>query len=62
MYVQEVDVVREIMEDSRFKGKQHYRFEAELNKDGVLLLGGKGKCRCCLSDWTDHLHSEFHNH
>ena len=32
MFMQEVeDVVREIMEDTRFKGHQHYRFEAELD-------------------------------
>ena len=32
MFMQEVeDVVREIMEDARFKGQQHYRFEAELD-------------------------------
>jgi hypothetical protein len=32
MFMQEVeDVVREIMEDTRFEGHQHYRFEAELD-------------------------------
>ena len=32
MYLREVeDIAGEIMQDSRFKGQQHYRFEAELS-------------------------------
>ena len=42
MFMQEVeDVVREIMEDTRFKGHQHYRFEAELDENGKRLFGGE---------------------
>ena len=43
MFRQEVgEVVREIMGDSRFKGYQHYKFEAEFdNADGERLLGGE---------------------
>jgi hypothetical protein len=42
MFMREVeDVVREIMEDSRFKGHQHYRFEIQLDpNDGERLWGG----------------------
>ena len=32
MFMREVEeVVREIMEDSRFRGQQHYRFEMEVD-------------------------------
>jgi hypothetical protein len=42
MFMREVeDVVREIMEDPRFKGHQHYRFEAELDENGERLFGGE---------------------
>jgi len=42
MFMREVeDVVREIMEDTRFKGHQHYRFEAELDEKGERLFGGE---------------------
>jgi hypothetical protein len=42
MFMREVeDVVREIMEDTRFKGHQHYRFEAELDEKGEQLFGGE---------------------
>ena len=41
MFMREVeDVVREIMEDSRFNGHQHYKFEAEFDENGELLFGG----------------------
>ena len=42
MFMREVeDVVREIMEDSRFNGHQHYKFEAEFDENGELLFGGE---------------------
>jgi len=43
MFMREVEeVVREIMEDSRFKGQQHYRFEMKLDEcDGQRLFGGE---------------------
>ena len=43
MFMLEVeDVVREIMEDTRFKGQQHYRFQEKLDVYGSQrLLGGE---------------------
>jgi hypothetical protein len=43
MFMREVEeVVREIMEDSRFRGQQHYRFEMEVDADnGQRLFGGE---------------------
>ena len=32
------DVVREIMEDTHFKGQQHYRFQERLDDDGCQRL------------------------
>ncbi len=43
MFMREVEeVVREIMGDSRLKGNQHYKFEAEFDADGERLWGGGG--------------------
>ena len=43
MFMREVEeVVREIMSDSRFKGHQHYKFEAEFDdEDRKRLWGGE---------------------
>ena len=59
MFMREVEeVVREIMGDSRLKGCQHYKFEAEFDDaDGELLWGGEasagvafqvGQIRCFI--------------
>ena len=31
------DVVREIMEDTRFKGQQHYRFQEKLDDNSQVV-------------------------
>ena len=41
IFMREVeDVVRQIMEDTRFKGQQNYRFQVNLDDNGDQLLFG----------------------
>ena len=59
MFMRDVeDVIREIVVETRFKGHQDYRFEAELDENRKRRddFYGGGKCRCFLSDLTDQVY------
>ena len=58
--VEELEVVREIMCDERFKRHQKFSFEASLKDYSVgqpPSLWGRGKHSSLLSDWSNQMMS-----